>query len=111
MQAALDSCAEAAGAAEIERYGGAASYADDAECLKVTVSGMPRGALRLCLELPVLGCTVIFVQNTSIDVWLPKTSDIEQLVSLTSCSPDRDAANAGRSLKFGTNAVGQCVCK
>ena len=26
-------------------------------------------------------------------------------------SEEEDAANAGRALKFGANAVGQCVCK
>ena len=53
------------------------------------VGKSPPGAFRICLDVPGLGCTIVYVQNTSLDVRLSATSDVEQLVTLRLAVPTK----------------------
>ena len=97
VQDALTKCQDATGA-DISRYKEATFYADKKEDLKVELGGSSKEdrVLHICVNLPGLGCTIFYVENMTVDVWLPELSGTDQLVEITSHLPDYEARKTGR---------------
>ena len=77
----LEKCGEDCPDFPVSKYGSAEDYETDN--LEIDIGGcIPGSTFRVCVNLPVLGCSILYFENFAIDVRLTSGTNTDQLVTL-----------------------------